>query len=152
MRKNNLDEMQEQRLLRIESRGCWLAFWGMFLSMGAQMLLYGNDFEPRMLAGEWIVFMVLAIYLVAACIRAGIWDRHLRPTTRDNVLASVVAGGAFGVFTAFQSYRNYGRPVGSVAAGVVAGVTVFVITFSALAMMSRVYRKKRETLEREPEE
>lgn len=152
MRENNLDEMQEQKLLRIESRGCWLAFWGMFLSMGAQMLLYGNDFELRMLAGEWIVFMVLAIYLVAACIRAGIWDRHLRPTKRDNVLASVVASVAFGAFTAFQSYRNYGKPVGSIAAGVVAGVTIFVIIFAALTMMSRVYQKKRERLEHEPEE
>jgi len=28
LRKSKLDEQQERKLLEIESRGCWLAFWG----------------------------------------------------------------------------------------------------------------------------
>ena len=35
-RKNNLDEMQEQELLKIEHNGCWLAFWGLLISMIVQ--------------------------------------------------------------------------------------------------------------------
>ncbi|MDD7312724.1 MAG: hypothetical protein PUH78_09820 [Clostridia bacterium] len=27
--KNNLDERQEQTLLRIERNGCWFAFWAL---------------------------------------------------------------------------------------------------------------------------
>ena len=34
--KSNLDERQEQRLLRIERNGCWLAFWGLLVAMGVQ--------------------------------------------------------------------------------------------------------------------
>ena len=32
MKKSNLDEMQEQELLKIEHNGCWLAFWGLLQS------------------------------------------------------------------------------------------------------------------------
>lgn len=37
MKKNNLDEMQEQELLKIEHNGCWLAFWGLLAVMAVQM-------------------------------------------------------------------------------------------------------------------
>ena len=33
MRKNNLDEQQEQKLLKIKSRGFWLAFWGLLIGL-----------------------------------------------------------------------------------------------------------------------
>ena len=29
MKKSNLDEMQEQELLKVEHNGCWIAFWGL---------------------------------------------------------------------------------------------------------------------------
>ena len=37
--KNNLDEMQEQKLLHIEHNGCWLAFWALLAAMTAESLL-----------------------------------------------------------------------------------------------------------------
>ena len=39
MKKNNLDEMQEQALLKIEHNGCWLAFWGLLAVMAIQMVM-----------------------------------------------------------------------------------------------------------------
>ena len=60
---NNLDEMQEQELLKIEHNGCWLAFWMLLAAVGIEPIAFGvSDF--RMLAGEWIVLMVLCLYLV----------------------------------------------------------------------------------------
>ena len=35
--KNNLDEMQEQKLKQIEHTGFWLFFWGIFLAMMIQI-------------------------------------------------------------------------------------------------------------------
>ena len=32
-KKSNLDERQEQGLLKIEHNGCWLAFWGLLIAM-----------------------------------------------------------------------------------------------------------------------
>ena len=31
--KNNLDEMQEAKLLQIEHNGFWLAFWGLLATL-----------------------------------------------------------------------------------------------------------------------
>lgn len=39
LRKSNLDEQQERKLLEIESRGCWLAFWGLLLALLVDNLL-----------------------------------------------------------------------------------------------------------------
>ena len=48
-RKNNLDEMQEQKLLHIESKGYWLAFWGLGVSLIIQLIFYGptNDWRCK---------------------------------------------------------------------------------------------------------
>lgn len=72
MKHNNLDEMQEQELLKIEHNGCWLAFWGLLLAIIVQAISGKGD--PF---GEWILFMLLAVYMGIACMRKGIWDRRL---------------------------------------------------------------------------
>ncbi len=41
--KNNLDEMQEQTLLKIESRGMWIAFYGLVLSLLVHVLIGGEQ-------------------------------------------------------------------------------------------------------------
>ena len=37
-KKNNLDEMQEQELLKIEHNGYWLAFWGLLTAIVAEVI------------------------------------------------------------------------------------------------------------------
>ena len=49
-RKSNLDEMQEQELLKIEHNGCWLAFWGLLIVMIIQSFAFGS-FDFKALAG-----------------------------------------------------------------------------------------------------
>ena len=68
MKKSNLDEMQEQALLKIEHNGCWLAFWGLLAAMALQMVM---RVPGRQMLGEWIVFMALSLYIVIACLRKG---------------------------------------------------------------------------------
>ena len=93
--RNRLDEMQEQKLLRIECRGCWFAFWALLASIFIQQFLFGaGDFKQ--IAGEWIVFMVLALYLSISCMRAGIWSRSFKPAFKTNLVTSFVAAVAAG--------------------------------------------------------
>ena len=40
-KKNKLDEMQEQKLLRIEHNGCWFAFWALIAAMLAGRAVWG---------------------------------------------------------------------------------------------------------------
>ena len=150
---NKLDEMQEQKMLRIESNGCWLAFWGLLAVLFIQVIIYGyegyRDGSWRYMAGEWIVFMCLALYITIDCIRNGIWDRRLSPTPIVNVCASAIAGVAVGVLNFIVSYRNYHMPVGAIVRGVFAGILVFVLCFAGLTCCTFLYKKRVNRLEQE---
>ena len=75
-KRNQLDERQEQIVLKIEHNGCWFAFWALLVALFVEQFIFGFDF--KYIAGEWIIFMILAVYLCGACLKNGIWDRHLR--------------------------------------------------------------------------
>ncbi len=149
MRKNNLDEMQEQKLLKLESNGYWFAFWGLLLSMVVQCLIAGEDLELKTLAGEWIVFMAMALYIAVTCIKNGIWDRYLKPDKRDNLLSGGTAGLAVGIFTFAVSFRNYGHIAAAAVIGVFAAVATFIITFGVLMACAKIYKKKQQHMEEE---
>ena len=151
-RRNNLDEMQEQKLLHIESRGYWLAFWGLAAALIIQLAIYGPDADYKVMLPEWIVFMGICLYMVIGCIKAGIGDRALKPSFKDNILMSVLAGLLMGVVQFIISYRNYHKPVGSVAAAIFTGIIVMVLCFAALSACASMYKKRQEKLEKEDEE
>lgn len=92
-KRDNLDEMQKQTLLKIESCGFW-ALWVLLLAALIIESLLG--FTPREMAAEWFIFMLGSAYSVLSDLRAGIWDRHLKPNTKTNAVVSVVGGAAGG--------------------------------------------------------
>ena len=151
MSKNNLDERQEQTLLKIEHNGCWFAFWALCAALIIEQFVFG--FEFKVIAGEWIIFMALAVYLAAACLKNGIWDRRLKADGKTNLLTSLIAGAAFGIIVAvFSMIRYPGHPTGSAAAGLISGASVFILCFAALSILARSYNKRKAMLEQEPEE
>ncbi len=95
-KRNQLDEMQEQKLCKMESRGFWLLWWGLLIVMAMQCLA---GTQARVLAGEWILFMAASLYIVIGCIRNGIWDRHIKANRTANLAGAVVAGSAIFLFT-----------------------------------------------------
>ena len=150
-RKNNLDEMQEQELLKIEHNGCWLAFWGLLIAMIVQSFAFGSmDF--RTLAGEWIVFMLLALYLGIACARKGIWDRKLAMNTKTNLITSAIAGIAMGLFNGIMIFKNYHKPLGTIAAALIIAVITFILCFALLSVMMKQTQKRKAAMEAEPED
>ena len=148
-KKNNLDEMQEQELLKIEHNGCWLSFWGLLIAIIVQSFVFGNmDF--RTLAGEWIVFMVLALYLAFACVRRGIWDRKLAMNTKTNLIVSAIAAVVMGIFNAVTIFRRYHKPVGIAVAAVIVAAITFIICFAVLTVMMKQTQKRKAAMEAEP--
>ncbi len=149
--RSNLDEQQEQTLLKIEHNGCWIAFWGLLAALIIEMIAFGPD--SRMAAGEWVVFMILCVYLAGACLKNGIWDRRFQPDIVSNLKASLLAGVIFGLITFVSIFRRYSdKPVGSAAAGIASFVMIFVLCFIALQIMAVSYRKRRAKMDEEPEE
>ncbi|MCR4804354.1 MAG: hypothetical protein K5981_01695 [Clostridia bacterium] len=150
-KKNNLDERQEQILLQIEHNGCWLSYAGLLIAILVQQVVYKGDF--RYVLGEWIVFFALCVYMMYACMKNGIWDRHLKPNAKSNALASLVGGLVVGFFIFLMVFRNFpDKPAGSIAAGVFAGFSVFVLCFLFLSLSARAIKKRQAELESEPEE
>ncbi|MDF2655620.1 MAG: hypothetical protein K0R19_2094 [Bacillota bacterium] len=144
--KNRLDEMQEQKLLKIEHVGVWIAFWGLFAAIVIQMITGGAG-ALLQIAGEITVFMLLAFYLLVACIKNGIWDRKLVPSLKTHLLISLAGGLATGVINFAASYHNYGKLYGSVAAGIFTMGFTFVLTLLALSFAASLYRRRASALE-----
>ena len=131
MKKSNLDEMQEQALLKIEHNGCCLAFWGLLAAMGIQMLL---KVPGKAMLGEWIVFMALCVYLLAACLRQGIWDRHLKANPKTNLVVSAVAGVAVSIFFGVLFRENASELLDYLLISTIPGITVFILCFALMTV------------------
>ena len=147
--KNNLDEMQEIKLRGIERNGCWFAFWALLAAMMIQLVLGA---EPKQMAGEWIVFMCLALYLGIACMRAGIWDRHIPATPLANLVCSLIAGIVVLILNIVVMMRNgfFDHLKGAVLAAGFVGLFTFVMCFVALSICTACYKKRVKKLEEEP--
>ena len=150
-KKNNLDEMQEQKLLKLESRGFWLTWWGLLAAMAVQLLVYGVE-ARRHLLGEWVVFMLSCVYMVAACIKQGLWDRKLRPNFRTNLLLSLLAGVVSGGFMGIYSYRSFGAAEAACWTVALVGGCTFVLCLLALSLSAAAYKKRRQKLDEGSEE
>lgn len=147
MKKNNLlDERQEQKLLHIEHNGCWLAFWGLLTAILVQFVIGGAG-QWRNIIGEWIVFMCLAFYMVADCLRNGIWDRKLVPSAKNNMLISMAAAFVWGAVTGTASHVKYRASAGAVATAVISAIVLFLICFLTLTLFAVDYKKRVKKME-----
>ena len=151
---SNLDEHQEQVLLKIERNCCWFAFWGLLIIMAIQMLMgFGREDGFKNLAGEWIIFMCMALYLVIACAKNGIWDRRLKQNTTTNLVCSAVTGVVVAIFNFVMVFKNVpDKLIGSMVAGVFMGCFTFVLVFVSLEIVMRTCAKRQKKLEEEPVE
>ena len=143
--KNNLDERQEQILLKLEHRGFWLTFWGLFAAIFIQMFIY--DFDIKYFLGEWIVFTISAIYLFSGCIKYAIWDRHLKPNFKTNLVVSLLSAAGFGMIMFIMGLKNFGKIYAAAICGLIMTVTVFILVFSILMIALKVIRNREKKLE-----
>lgn len=147
--KNNLDEMQEQKLLQIEHTGFWLLYWGLFVAMTVQFIAAPGK---NLCGGELAVFLPVSVWLAVKCLRAGIWDRRLQPKFKTNLLLSLLAGLAPGVTGAFLSFRRLGSPGVSLAVFGIAFVITAGLCLAVLSLSAAIYKKKVRSLEKEMEQ
>lgn len=144
--KNNLDEMQEQKMLHIEQRSFWLAFWMLIVSILVQLVLCGNS---QSFMGECIILAVVGVYLVAACLKNGLWDRQLSPTPKTNLCISLLTGAVMGTVWGITSWNRYQKLAGSIATAVFMLVVVGFLCFAALNVAAEVYKHKKKELEQD---
>ena len=145
-KKSNLDERQEQALLNIEHNGCWIAYWGLFISMVVQFIIYGYE-DIRSVAGEWVIFMILSIYISIDCTKHGIWDRHIKMNNKAIIACSFIGGVVAGLVMGIVQLR---RPEGDMLSALFTGGFICVLTmvciFVALKHDARKIREKNEEM------
>ena len=128
-KKNLLDEMQEQTMRKIESRGCYVFF------MGAPM---------EQLTGEGIILTIGCLYMLEEMIRHGLWERHATATAGTNLLVSFVAAAVLGGLT----FVRNGYWSGALGTAIFGGILCFV----ALQWTMTLALKRRKTLDNKEEE
>ena len=144
---DNLDEMQKQTLLKIESRGLG-ALWVLLLAALIIESLLG--FTPREMAAEWFIFMLGCAYALISYLRAGIWDRHLKANTKTNAAVSVVGGAAVFVWGLIK-FAELGMGV-AVLCAVFMGACTGVLCFALLQLSMKAYKKRHAELENPKED
>ena len=148
-KKSNLDEQQERKLLEIESRGFWLAFWGALAVLVINGLLVQ---EPIAIISSWIFFMALAIFVGISCVRAGIWDRKLDMSSRTCLLMSIISAASVGAFSFLFVYLQSKKVTGSLAVGVLSMVVTFCLCYAALIVTAKAVKKRQDELNAEPDD
>lgn len=146
MKKNNLDEMQEQKLLRIEHNCCWLAFWCLATTITIQGIM--SCYLDHIL-GEIICLFVICVYMVLSCLKQGIWDRKLVPNLKNNLLCSLAASVFIGIFTYFLLS---GKPIEKesiLPISLALMVLVFLLSMAVQSICTAIYKKRIESLEKE---
>lgn len=145
-RQNMLDEMQENKLMKIEGAGFWLAFAGLLAAIIIQVLAYPN---LRQIAGELTVFFIMSIYLIVLCLKNGLWSRTPVPTVKGNAISSAVAALAIGMILIARSQlilRN-GLSKEFAVTLFLSMAVVFGGCFATLEVTRVVYRRRRRQLD-----
>ena len=145
MKKSNLDEMQEQEMLKIEHYGCWMAYWGLLAAMVIQMVM---RVPGAQMLGEWIIFVIMSLHICIACMRKGIWDRRLKANWKTNLVISLLAAVAVAVLVVLSN-PYLSEPLDYVLTAGLTGGFTFVLCFAALSIGMKLYKKRREKLEQE---
>ena len=145
--ESQLDEMQEQKLLKIEHTSFWLAFWGLVAAILVQIALYPGDL--RALAGEFVVLFLCSGYLLLGCIKNGIWDRKLKPNWQTNLKMSLLAGCLFGLFQAVRVYLQFHLLLGAAVVLVLTALFTTGLCFAAVQIAAVLTKKRKQHLENE---
>lgn len=150
LKKNDLDEMQEQKLLKIEHNVSTIAFWGLFAVAMVQLLFSFGDI--RYAAGELLLLLVLSVYTVPACLKAGIWSRNIPPTMKSNVIGSLLGGIFVFLFLSIAIGLWSGDAALGLCFGAIFGVVTFVLCMAALWLSLKKYHKRTAELDGEDAE
>ena len=137
--------------MKVEHNGCWIAFWGLLAAIILQSILFGSK-DFKMLAGEWIVFMVLSIYLAVGCVLRGIWDRRIQMNTKTNLMISTAAALVMGGLIALMVFRNTHHTDMTVISSLITVAVTFVLCFAALKVSMKMTDRRQKQLEEEPED
>lgn len=144
--RSQLDEMLEQKMLRIERYGFWIAYWGLVICMLAQ-LAFLDGAGLSSIKGELVLFVTLSIYMLVSYLHHGLWGRTSSPEAKHTVRLSFCIGLSISVLR-FMIHSIRGELTSrTLAFDVLLGVSGMIICFLVVNFLGFLCRRKQEKLE-----
>ncbi len=150
--KKVVDEREEMEMMRVEHYMFWFAFWALLVSIFVQLLAMRASFLQ--VAGEWIVFMLMAVGTVIGELKGGHFDYISRPGIRSYLKYSAVAAVASMGVVLIRGIEGgyYQKPLDAVLSLLISGIFTAGLTFLCLAAAGAFVKRRRRKLEKEFEE
>ncbi len=146
---NRLDEMQDQKLLKMEEYGFWTMFWGLAAAIVVQLIMGGTI---KQVAGELIVLLIGSIYLCVTSLKNGIWTRETTPTRKGSAVASIIPAVLIGAINGIKLIQNDQINTKSLLITAAIMAAVYAACFAVLEVFRAAYNKRRSALDDIPEE
>ena len=143
-RTGNLDEMQNQTLLKLEEYGFWIVFWSLLVAIIVQ-LAAGAGIKGVL--GEIIVFLIGSAWLAVTTLKNGLWARSPAPSRKANALVSIIPAVVIGALHIFRMNRGNGISADALllTAGIMAAAGAG--CFAILELFRAASRKRRAELD-----
>lgn len=150
--KKVVDEREQMEMFRIEHYMYWLTFWALLISIFVQIIFLEGSFWQ--VAGEWTVFMLMAIGLVIGDLTGGHFDYNSRPGWKYYLSWSLIAAVAVVGVTLVNGIRHgwYESASDVILPLFFLGAQAFLFTYLALAAAGAFVKYRRRKLEEEYED
>lgn len=143
-RTNNLDEMQDQKLLKMEEYGFWIMFWALAIAIVVQLII-GSTFKE--VIGEIAVLFIGSIYIAVTSLKNGLWTRTSTPSMKGNAITSIVPAVLIAAIHIIKMIRSESFNTSNVLVTVAIMVAVYVACFAILEAFRALYKKRRAELD-----
>ncbi len=143
-RTNNLDEMQDQKLLKMEEYGFWIMFWALAIAIVVQLII-GSTLKE--VVGEIAVLLIGSIYIAATSLKNGLWTRTSIPSMKGNAITSIVPAVLLAAIHIIKMIRSESFNTSNVLFTVAIMVAVYVACFAVLEAFRAMYKKRRAELD-----
>ena len=143
-RAGNLDEMQNQKLLKLEEYGFWIVFWALLVSIIVQLTAGAGIKE---VIGETVVFLIGSVYLAVTTLQNGLWTGSSVPSRKGNALVSIIPAAVIGILDVFKMIRGNGISQSALPVTVGIMAAAYAGCFIILELFRAVSRKRRSELD-----
>ncbi len=148
-KKNYPDEMQDQKMLKLEEYGFWIVFWGLAVIILVQLVTGGTI---RQIAGELAALFIGSVFITFTYLKNGLWTRNSTPTRKGNALTSIIPAVLLGVIHIIKIVKNQEIKTNDILITVAVIAAAYAACFAVLELFRAVYQKRRSRLDDTGEE
>ena len=148
-KKNYPDEMQDQKMLKLEEYGFWIVFWGLAVIILVQLVTGGTI---RQIAGELAALFIGSVFITVTYLKNGLWTRNSTPTRTGNALTSIIPAALLGVIHIIKIVKNQEIKTNDILIIAAVIAVAYVACFIVLELFRTVYQKRRSKLDDTGEE